>query len=253
MVAAVAVLAGAAPALAARAAVSMTALQLGIGTLNDVVDAPADAGHKPGKPIPAGLVTEGRARSLAIGLFMLGLVLAASVSIAVAAVSVIVLGVGLAYDLRFKGTAWSWLPFAVGIPLLPVFGWLAGRGSLPGFFAILLPTAVVAGAALAIGNALVDVGRDRAAGKTSVALALGEGRAPWVVVLLVVLVWVVAVGSSGSRGLVPAVPVGLLGLPAVLAGLLARRSDPALRERAWRAEAISIGAAAVAWLLTVTS
>ncbi len=31
----------------------MTALQASIGTLNDLVDAPRDAGHKPGKPIPA--------------------------------------------------------------------------------------------------------------------------------------------------------------------------------------------------------
>ena len=35
----------------------MTALQVSIGTLNDLVDAPRDAGRKPGKPIPAGLVT----------------------------------------------------------------------------------------------------------------------------------------------------------------------------------------------------
>jgi 4-hydroxybenzoate polyprenyltransferase len=231
----------------------MTALQLGIGTVNDLVDAPADAGRKPGKPIPAGLVAAGRARSLAIALFVVGIVLATSLSVAVAAVSVLVTGIGLAYDLRLKGTAWSWLPFAVGIPLLPVFGWLAARGSLPGFFAVLVPTAVVAGAALAIGNALVDVDRDRAAGQTSVALALGEGRAPWVVVLLVGLVWLVAVGSSVLRGVGPAVGVGLLGLPAVLAGLFARRPDPGRRERAWRTEAISIGAAAVAWLLAVTS
>jgi 4-hydroxybenzoate polyprenyltransferase len=253
VVAAVAFVAGGAPAVAAIAAVSMTALQLGIGVLNDVVDAPADAGRKPGKPIPAGLVAAAPARWLAIDLFMCGVVLAASVSIVVGAVSVIVVGVGLAYDLRLKGSAWSWLPFAVGIPLLPVYGWLAARGSLPGFFAILLPTAVVAGAALAIGNALVDVERDLAAGQTSVALALGERRAPWVVVLLVGVVWLVAVVSSVSRGPVAAVGVGLLALPAVLAGLLARRSDPALRERAWQTEAVSIGATAVAWLLAVTS
>ena len=32
-----------------------------------------------------------------------------------------------------KGTAWSWLPFAVGIPLLPVYGWLGAAGALPAF------------------------------------------------------------------------------------------------------------------------
>ena len=41
---------------------------------------------------------------------------------------VVVLAIGYGYDLRFKGTAWSWLPFAVGIPLLPVFGWVGATG-----------------------------------------------------------------------------------------------------------------------------
>jgi 4-hydroxybenzoate polyprenyltransferase len=58
----VAVLAGAEPGPAIRIGLAMTLLQLGIGTLNDVVDAPADAGVKPGKPIPAGLVDPGAAR-----------------------------------------------------------------------------------------------------------------------------------------------------------------------------------------------
>ena len=54
------------PATALRLAVSMTALQVSIGTLNDIVDAPRDAGHKPGKPIPAGLVTPGIARAVVV-------------------------------------------------------------------------------------------------------------------------------------------------------------------------------------------
>ena len=41
----------------------MTALQASIGILNDVVDAPRDAGRKPSKPIPAGLVERDRARA----------------------------------------------------------------------------------------------------------------------------------------------------------------------------------------------
>jgi len=238
--------------MAMRAGASMTTLQLGIGTLNDVVDAPSDAGRKPGKPIPAGLVPRGVARMLAVGLFAVGLVLAASLGSAVAVVACGVVGVGLAYDLWLKGTPWSWLPFAVGIPLLPVFGWLAARGSLPGFFSILVPTAVVAGAALAIGNARVDVDRDRAAGQTSVAVALGEGRAWLAGVLLLGLVWLVALVSSAT-GAAPGVApvVGALGAPAIVAAVVARRSDPVLRERAWRTEAISIGCAAVAWLLAI--
>ncbi len=45
----------------------MTALQASIGALNDLVDAPRDAGHKPGKPIPAGLVHAGDRPPIVVG------------------------------------------------------------------------------------------------------------------------------------------------------------------------------------------
>ncbi len=39
---------------------------------------------------------------------------------------------GYAYDLRLKATAWAWLPFAVGLPLLPVYAWVGATGRVPG-------------------------------------------------------------------------------------------------------------------------
>ena len=45
------------------------------------------------------------------------------------------LAVGYAYDLVAKGTAWSWLPFALGLPLLPLFGWYGATGGLPAAWA----------------------------------------------------------------------------------------------------------------------
>ena len=81
--------------------------------------------------------------------------------------------IGYGYDLVAKGTAWSWLPFALGIPLLPVYGWLGATGALPSFFIALVPMAMLAGAALAIANARADLERDVAAGTVSVATRLG--------------------------------------------------------------------------------
>ena len=110
-----------------------------------------------------------------------------------------VLVIGYAYDLWFKGTAWSWLPFAAGIPLLPVFGWLGTTGRLPGVFAMLVPVAVVGGAALAIANARADAERDAAAGTDSVAVRLGPGRAWAVNAGLVTAVILAAVGTLLGR------------------------------------------------------
>lgn len=230
----------------------MTLLQLGIGTLNDVVDAPRDAGRKPGKPIPAGLVRVAAARVLTVCLFGAGLAVAAWVSIPLAGLGLAVVGIGLAYDLALKGTAWSWLPFAVGIPLLPVFGWIGATGSLPAAAALLLPTGVLAGAALAIGNSLVDVERDRAAGVSSIAAALGPRRAGTIAEALFVVVWVAAVGSAVAADTEPIALAALAvaaGLPIVAADA-ARRvgSSSARRERAWRAEAVGLAFAAAIWL-----
>jgi 4-hydroxybenzoate polyprenyltransferase len=244
------VVAGAPGDLAVRIGASMTLLQLGIGTVNDIVDAPRDAGRKPDKPIPAGLVGRAAATGVALVAFVAGVAVAAPVSVALSGLALAVIGIGLAYDLRLKGTAWSWLPFAVGIPILPVYGWLGAVGTLPAGFGLLVPVAVIAGAALAIGNALVDVVRVRAAGITSVAAMLGTHRAAGTTTVLLVLVAVAAVGSALVAGRPMGAILLLAGLGAVpvLASRGAGERDPRGRERAWRVEAVSIAALAGAWV-----
>jgi len=231
----------------------MTALQLGIGAVNDVVDAPRDAGHKPGKPIPAGLVPVRLAVLMAAIAFTTGVGLAAAGGPMEVGLAIVVIGIGLAYDLRLKGTAWSWLPFAIGIPLLPVFGWVGATGGLSPMFVVLIPAAVAGGAALAIANALVDVGRDRSAGMTSVAIALGEGRAQMIGIVLLAGIAVAAAGSAFvlGRGAPVVTTVGLIGCLPIAAASLARPSDPTRRENAWRAEAVGLGLLAVAWIQLV--
>ena len=198
----------------------MTALQASIGILNDVVDAPRDAGRKPSKPIPAGLVREGRARFAVVVAAALGLVLAAPSGPAVVALGAAILAIGSVYDLRLKGTPWSWAPFAVGIPLLPVFAWLGAAGSLPPFMGRLVAAAVLAGAMLAISNARADAERDRAARVASVATALGTERSWWLALGLAAAILAVAAGpvlDAVSAGSAP--PVALIGVVAG-AGLL---------------------------------
>jgi 4-hydroxybenzoate polyprenyltransferase len=248
----VALIAGGEPGLAARLGLAMTLLQLGIGTVNDIVDAPRDAGRKAGKPIPAGLVPARAARVVAGTAFVGGVALAAAASVVTGLLALVVIAIGLAYDLRLKGTAWSWLPFAVGIPILPVFGWVGATGTLVPAFAILLPAAVAAGAGLAIGNALVDVERDRAAGITSIALVLGAARAGWLAAALFAAIWLAAVGSAALAGgglIVGA--VALAGAVPVAAAIGSRAASSAVRERTWQAETIGLAVLAAAWLVAV--
>jgi 4-hydroxybenzoate polyprenyltransferase len=258
VVAVVATVAGATSADAARLGVSMTLLQFAIGAVNDLVDARADAGRKPRKPIPSRSVRPAEARVVAILAAGAGIVLAA-VSPVMVALALVVLGIGLAYDLFAKGTAASWVPFAVGIPILPVYGWLGATGSLPDLFRLLVPVAAVAGAALAIGNALVDVERDQAAGDRSVALVLGRGPASLLVVGLHLFVAAVAVlslvvlGAPDGWVVVTAIAAAVPLLGSLLGVLAARGSDATPRERAWEVQAVGMGSLAVTWVAAVTA
>ncbi len=254
VVAGAALVAGADPAVAARLGVSMTALQASIGALNDLVDAPSDRGRKPGKPIPAGLVTVVTARAVVAVGAILGVALAAPSGLGLVALAVVVLAIGYGYDLLAKGTAWSWLPFALGIPLLPVYGWFGATGGLAPWFVAMLPMAALAGAALAVGNARVDIERDRDARTRTVGTALGLDRSWRVLVGLWVATGVMAVASIavlGGDSPLPTVAVGV-GIVVILAATVAARSgSPARRERSWEVQAFGAAVSAVAWILAV--
>ena len=251
--AAVAALAGGTPPVVLRLAAGMLLLQAAIGSLNDVIDAPLDAGRKRGKPIPAGLVSRRLATVIAIAAGAAGLALSAAAGPLALAVAGAILAIGLLYDVALKGTPWSWLPFALGIPLLPVYAWAGAAGSVPGLFGLLLPAAFCAGAGLAIANALADLERDRDAGVSSVAVALGAAPAWRLHAALHAVVALLAAASLRGTGAgitsvaVLAVAGTLIGLGIVLAGT----SSAARRERGWELEVVGVAILAAGWLFAV--
>jgi 4-hydroxybenzoate polyprenyltransferase len=253
--AALILIAGGSAEVATRLGVAMFALQAAIGTANDLIDEPLDRGRKTGKPLPRGLVSRAAARALAIGALVIGLGLSAVSGLPVLLVAIAGCSIGLIYDRWLKGTIWSWLPFAIGIPLLPVYAWLGATGRLPAPFLVLIPAAVVAGAALALANLLADLERDQAAGAESAATRLGADRAWLLCSALFVVVALVAAGSLAAlsgRGL------GLAGVVSggaiVAAGLvIGRGSRPALRERAWELEAAGVGLLAAGWVAAIAA
>lgn len=240
-------------AVAARLALAMVLLQFAIGAVNDIVDAPRDAGRTPRKPIPAGLVTPRTARAIAVAAIAGGLLLAAGFGIGVLALAVSGLAIGLSYDLRLKGTALSWMPLAVGVPLLPVFGWYGATGTLPVVYLALVPIAALEGAALAIANALVDVERDRDAGVGSVAIALGTPAASAIAAGLQVLVGGLAVLTAVSAGAPAGWVATVIGSAAIpvggaVAGAVAATRGSGWREAAWDVQAVGAGVLAAGWL-----
>jgi 4-hydroxybenzoate polyprenyltransferase len=248
----VATVAGAVPALALLLGVSMTLLQFAIGTLNDLTDAPRDAMTRRRKPIPDGLVRVQLARAVvavcAGGGLLLALVGGGPLLLFVAAVG---LAIGAWYDLFAKGTWISWLPMAVGVPLLPVFGWLGATGTLPSAFAVLVPAAILAGAALAIANATVDTERDVAAGVTSLAVVLGPVPASLIALALQVVVAIVALASGSTVGgsgtwVVVAVGVATVPVAGAILGVAVSRRGPSAREVAFEVQAVGLALLVVA-------
>ncbi|HEU4673166.1 MAG TPA: UbiA family prenyltransferase [Candidatus Limnocylindrales bacterium] len=250
MTVAIALIAGAGWGTGLTLGLSMTALQASIGALNDVADAATDALGRPSKPIPAGVVTPRSALALALIAAFVGLGFASLRGPTIAALGVVILVIGYAYDLGFKATRWSWLPFAVGIPLLPVFAWFGAADGLPAAFAILIPAAISAGAALALGNSLVDLDGDATAGIVTPTQAWGAARVRAASTTVLALVALVAVGTAVLGALSPLAiaTVTLLGVVVVGAGRWEVAPARTVRERAWQVQAAGVGGLAAAWL-----
>src|SRR4029453_15170493 len=90
--------------------------------------------------------------------------------------AVVGLAWGWSYDLWLKGTVWSALPFAVAVPIVPLFGYGAA-GGVPAALWGGWPTAAPLAVATHLADALPDVERDRATGVRGLTTRLGVGRA----------------------------------------------------------------------------
>ena len=159
----------------------MLLVQFSISALNEWADADLDRQAGRQRPIALGLVSPGTALTVtvlcAVGAFLL------STLANFGTVALLLVGIGLAcgwaYDLRFKASPLSFLPFAIAFPLMPFWiGLLAGRpaSSLGVLFLGGSPLA----AAIHLADAIPDRDRDRAAGLRTLAVRLGRPGAEMV-------------------------------------------------------------------------
>lgn len=253
-VAGLALIAGTPVGVSIELGASMAALQFGIGIGNDLVDEPADRLAGRDKPLVRADVAPRAARVALLACVVAGLALSAHARPWLPVVGVAGLGVGFAYDLWLKGTAWSWLPFAVGVPLVPVYAWLGATGGVPPAFGLLVPAAVASGTALALANQLADRDADDRSGVDSLAVRLGRTRTLALVGGLHAVVAGVALGSFVLFRPGSAIP---LAVPAIvvpaLAGLvggvaLGRSADAGRLQWAWETQAVATGLLAVGWV-----
>jgi 4-hydroxybenzoate polyprenyltransferase len=233
----------------------MFLVQAAIGASNDVLDAGHDRVHRPAKPIARGAISERLAVAIAGLAASAGLLVAWSLGPAVAGIAAVGLGCGLIYNARLKHTAWSWVPFAVGLPMLPMFAWLAATGSPPPGLIALLALGGLAGVALTLANGLVDAETDEAGGARGLVVRLGRRRSLGALVaaqtiLLVVVASGVLGGPADAVRVAVLVAGGALDVSGALGSAARRRL---LRRLGWEAQALGTVMLAIAWLAAATS
>lgn len=181
--AALATVAGAPPNAAALVALTMLGVHTFIGATNDYVDRHRDAG-RPEKPLARGQLPPRVALLMAAAGLTTGLTAATQVSRLTVVLAALGALVGFTYNVWLKRTALSWLPFAVGVSIIPAFAWSTVSSVLPTPILTLSLVALPGGAALALQNSLADRVLDAERGMRSAAVRLGEARALGALVVL---------------------------------------------------------------------
>lgn len=142
----------------------MLAAQFSISALNEWADADLDARSGRLRPIPLGLVSRRTAAAVAAVSAVAALLMSALAGFGLVAFLVVLLGLvaGWAYDVVLKRTPLSFLPFAVGFPLLPI--WVGLVAHRPASSLLII---VIGAVPLAIGIHLADAIPDRDADRDS--------------------------------------------------------------------------------------
>ena len=130
--------------------------QFTIGLVNDLVDVSEDRSAKPWKPLVRGAISPRFALVVAVTCLVAALVLTSSVSRAAWLIGVAGFGCGLSYDVYLKRTELSWLPYAIGMPLVPVWVYVASDAWRPLLWWS-LPLGALIGFALHLANQAPDV------------------------------------------------------------------------------------------------
>lgn len=160
--------------------VAMLCFQFAIGVGNDLADAHDDALAKPWKAIPRGLVSQRTALAACCALALAGLLLTLRLGWLPWVLGAAGLGCGLVYDFWLKRTNLSWLPYAIALPLLPVWVYVAADA----WHSLLwwaLPLGVALGLALHLANQAPDAAEHGDSGATTL---LGPRRARTVAIAL---------------------------------------------------------------------
>lgn len=203
--------------------------QVSIGWSNDWLDAWRDtAARRVDKPVAAGLIgpTQLRVAALTAGVCSVPLSFVNGPRAAVGNLALVLSG--WAYNAGLKRTLWSWLPYATGFGMLPVF---VTRG-LPGapwppWWAITAAALLGVGAHFA--NVLPDIEQDLRLGVRGLPQVLGytsAGLSAVAIVLSASAIVVLVPRGTGPTGFAAAGAALVVGLCVLAGKAIVDRTDP---------------------------
>jgi 4-hydroxybenzoate polyprenyltransferase len=155
--------------------VAMLGAQLDIGATNELVDQELDVVAKPDKPLATGMVSSRGAKwVIAAGVALICL---SWFTLSAWSFVLLVLGtaLGVAYSLWFKRSAYGWLPYALALPLLPIWVFTA-TGNFSWNLLILYPLGALPALSIHIAQSIPDIEGDRATSVTNLTSRLGVRR-----------------------------------------------------------------------------
>jgi 4-hydroxybenzoate polyprenyltransferase len=220
--------------------------QLAISIHNDYCDRALDAVAKPWRVLPRGLVAPRTALGWSLGLLLAGLLVAGLLGPWVAALVALGTGAGLLYNAWFKRSAWTWLPFWLGLPALPLCAFVVVDRVDPQLW-LVYPIGLPLVVAIYLADTLADIESDAALGVRGLAHRLGPRNARlacWAAVALghglALALW----PSGHTPGLLAVLSIGLLIAAIVLDRLR-------LQHGHWLAIMGSVTVLAAGWLADI--
>jgi 4-hydroxybenzoate polyprenyltransferase len=154
-----------------------TAMQFSISAYNDYFDRHVDAARAD-KPVATGIISPKVAWATGLILALAALLLALPFGVWFTLLTAIGLGGGLLYDAGLKYTAFSWLPFAVAFPTLPLWAWAGAspQGVFPSQLAWVVPVGAILVLGIHLADTIPDLAADTQAGVRGLAHRIGLPR-----------------------------------------------------------------------------
>ncbi len=223
--------------------------QATVGVVNDLRDRDLDAIAKPSKPLVSGRATVRGA--ICVGTITLLVALVAGLAIGRLSLLFVIAmtTAGLVYDLWLKRTVASFLPYILGLPILPIWAWTCVRDAPPRLW-LTYPLGVLVGFGLHLANALPDAERDAAGGVRGIVQVVGtRGALILCIGSFAVTIALIAILTVGHWDRVVIVLIGVAAVFLIgAAGSAFVRPTAATLQRNW---GLLIGCAigiAAAWL-----